>query len=55
MFIKMDEKKHIKDAEDDFRRKILISNINDRKHTLKEEYKWLSLIKDNELRGKKIL
>ena len=45
-------RKAYKRRKDDFRRKILISNINDRKQTLKEEYKWLSLIKDNEL-GKK--
>jgi hypothetical protein len=33
----------------DFKRKILISNINVRKDLLEEEYKWLSLIKNEEL------
>jgi hypothetical protein len=33
----------------DFKREILISNINDRKKLLIEEEKWLSLIKDEEL------
>ena len=36
----------------DFKRKILKTNIPDKKTLLEEEYKWLSLIKDDEL-GKK--
>ena len=36
----------------DFKRKILVTNINDRSLLLNEEYKWLSLIKPEEL-GKK--
>jgi len=34
---------------EDFKRRILISNIPSRKELLDEEYKWLSLINDNEL------
>jgi hypothetical protein len=36
----------------DFKRRILKNNINDRKQTLLEEHKWLSLIEENNL-GKK--
>jgi hypothetical protein len=36
----------------DFRRKILITNIQTRKNLIDEEYKWLSLINDDELNVK---